>query len=132
MEGREYPTDVFEARNPNGVYLPRTGEEAIALRIFHSTKPADGVPSDPADVGFFSILDLPTAVRFNLPIAELTNGCRPTGRRAYDRQHPAPGTRPMTTANGFHVPAPAPSDPGAWPLVKVDHALVPQAQTRPR
>ena len=86
-KGVKYPTDLFEARNPNGVYLPRTGEEDIALRLFHSTKPADGVPTNPADVGFFSILDLPTARRFNLPIAKLTTGFGKPGRDGELGQH---------------------------------------------
>jgi hypothetical protein len=122
--GVKYPTNVFEARNPNGVYLPRTGEEDIALRLFHSTKPADGVPTNPADVGFFSILDLPTALRFNLPIARLTTGVgkpvvMPTTASI------SAGYAAMKSENGFSVATAAPSDPQAWPLVKVDHALVP-------
>ena len=69
-----YPTDVFAARNSNGVYFPRIGEEGIAQRLFADTKPADSVPTDPLDAGEIGILDLPTAVRFQLPIANLTNG----------------------------------------------------------
>jgi hypothetical protein len=125
-KGVKYPTDVFEARNPNGVYLPRTGEEDIALRLFHSTKPADGVPTNPADVGFFSILDLPTALRFNLPIAGLTTGPgSPVVAPTTDSI--LAGYEAMTTVNGFHVPTATPTSPEAWPLVKVDHALVPKA-----
>ena len=33
----KYPTDIFEARNPNGVYLPRQGEESEAQRLFADT-----------------------------------------------------------------------------------------------
>lgn len=121
----KYPTDIFEARNPNGVYLPRTGEEDIALRLFHSTKPADGVPTNPADVGFFSILDLPTASRFALPIANLTTGVGKPVVTVNPTTIEAGFASMTTTADGFHVAAAAPSDRAAWPLTKVDHALVP-------
>jgi hypothetical protein len=125
-KGVKYPTNVFEARNPNGVYLPRTGEEDIALRLFHSTKPADGVPTNAADVGFFSILDLPTALRFNLPIAGLTTGPgSPVVTPTTDSI--LAGYEAMTTVNGFHVPTATPTNPAAWPMAKVDHALVPTA-----
>ncbi len=72
-KGVKYPTECSRPGTRTAC-TSATGEEDIALRIFHSTKPADGVSTSPADVGFFSILDLPTAVRFNLPIAGLTNG----------------------------------------------------------
>ena len=124
-QGVKYPTDLFEARNPNGVYLPRTGEEDIALRLFHSTKPADGVPTNPADVGFFSILDLPTARRFNLPIAKLTTGFGIPAVTVSSASIEAGYQEMTTTREGFHVAVAAPADPLAWPLTKVDHALVP-------
>ena len=112
LEGRE-STDqrVHEARNPNGVYLPRTGEEDIALRLFHSTKPADGVPTNPADVGFFSILDLPTARRFNLPIAKLTTGFGKPAVTVNSASIEAGYQAMTTTREGFHVAAAAPADP---------------------
>ena len=125
-KGVKYPTDVFEARNSNGVYFPRTGEEGIALRMFHSTKPADSVSTSPSDVGFIAILDLPTAVRFNLPIAGLTNGIgAPVVGPTTDSI--LAGYEAMTTVDGFHVPPAAPTNPQAWPLAKVDHTLVPEA-----
>jgi ABC-type phosphate transport system substrate-binding protein len=124
-QGVKYPTDIFEARNPNGVYLPRTGEEDIALRLFHSTKPADGVPTNPADVGFFSILDLPTASRFALPVAKLTTGVGKPVVVASAASIDAGYKSMTTTTDGFRVAAAVPGDPQAWPLTKVDHALVP-------
>ena len=70
----EYPTDVFEARLPDGVYFPRVGEEGVAQRVFAETKPAESIPTDSLNAGFFGVLDLPTASRFRLPIARLTTG----------------------------------------------------------
>ena len=124
--GVQYPTDVFEARNPTGAYLPRTGEEGVGLKLFHSTKPADGVSSSPSDVGFFGVLDLPTARRFDLPTAELTGGVGKPSVGAAVASIQA-GYRAMTvTAKGFHVEPGSPTDPEAYPLTKVDHALTPK------
>ena len=112
-KGVKYPTDAFEARNPNGVYLPRTGEEDIALRMFYSTKPADSVSTNPADTGFFGILDLPTAVRFNLPIARLTNGVgKPVVTPTIESIHA--GYKAMTTARVSRAGR-RPSSPQACP-----------------
>jgi hypothetical protein len=121
--GVKYPTDIFEARNPNGVYLPRTGEESVGQRLFHSTKPADGVSSSPSDVGFFGVIDLPTARRFDLPTVKLTKGVGKSSVGA-DVASIQAGYRAMTvTAKGFHVEPGSVSDPQAYPLTKVDHAL---------
>src|SRR5207245_184108 len=46
-KGVLYPTDVFDARLPDGVYFPRAGEEGVAQRLFSGTKPADTIPTDP-------------------------------------------------------------------------------------
>jgi len=134
--GVKYPTDVFEARNPSGAYLPRTGEETVALNVFHATKPAEGVPSAPSDVGFFAVLDLPTARRFDLPTAELTDGVGKPSVAANVASIQA-GYRDMTPdAKGFYVMPGAPTDPAAYPLTKVDHAMaptdVPNALTKAR
>jgi hypothetical protein len=127
--GIQYPTNIFEARNPNGVYLPRTGEENIAQRLFHSTKPADSTAKNPADVGFFGILDLPIASRFRLPIAKLTTGVGAPVVTVSPATIEA-GYKAMTTSqDGFHVEPAAPADPAAWPLSKVDHAMVPTTKT---
>ena len=48
--------------------------KAVAQRLFAQTNPADSVPTDPLDAGQIGVLDLPTAERFKLPIAKLTNG----------------------------------------------------------
>ena len=120
-----YPTDVFESRNATGAYVPHTGEEGVALKLFHATKPADGVSSIPSDVGFMGVLDLPTARRFDLPTAQLTDGVGQPTVSATD-QHPsrvpAYEARPRRASTSFR---PTLSDPEAYPLTKVDHALTP-------
>ena len=121
----QYPTDVFESRNATGAYVPRTGEENVALKLFHATKPADGVASVPSDVGFMGVLDLPTARRFDLPTAELTNGVGKPTVSATDPSIQAAYRLTTPTAKGYYVVPPNLPDPGAYPLTKVDHALAP-------
>ena len=134
--GVKYPTSVFEARNPSGAYLPRTGEEGVALRLFHSTKPAESVSSQPSDVGFLGVIDLPTARRFDLPTAKLTTGVgKPVVGADVDSIQAA--YRAMTpTPNGFYVSPGTMSDPSVYPLTVVDHAMaptdVPNALTKAR
>lgn len=121
-----YPTDVFAARNSNGVYFPRIGEEGIAQRLFANTKPADSVPTDPLDAGEIGILDLPTAEQFKLPVANLTNGVgQPvvaanawTIAAAYSGMHTSPA--------GFHNEPAVVRGANAYPLAKVDQAMVPK------
>ncbi len=120
-----YPTDVFESRNATGAYVPHTGEEGVALKLFHATKPADGVSSVPSDVGFMGVLDLPTARRFNLPTAQLTNGVGKPSVSATVTSIQAAYRLMTPTAKGYYVVSPTLSDPEAYPLTKVDHALAP-------
>src|SRR4051794_19360561 len=120
-----YPTDVFAARNSNGVYFPRIGQEGVARRLFASTKPADSIPTDALNAGLVGILDLPTAVRFKLPIAKLTTG---VGKPVVgvDAASLTAGYNAMrTTPIGFHFMPGVVRNPLAYPLTKVDHAVLP-------
>jgi phosphate transport system substrate-binding protein len=125
----QYPTDIFEARLPDGVYFPRIGEEGVAQRLFAHTKPAESIPTDPLNAGFVGVLDLPTATRFHLPIARLTDGVgKPVVTlgltSAFD------GYRAMrASGGGFHSEPDAPGNPEAYPLMKVDSAMVPPTLT---
>ncbi len=73
-KGVQYPIDIFETRLPDGVYFPRVGEEGVAERLFAATKPAEDIPTNALNAGFFGVVDLPIAARFRLPVAKLTNG----------------------------------------------------------
>jgi ABC-type phosphate transport system substrate-binding protein len=123
-QGVKYPTDVFEARAPTGAYLPRTGEEAAAVRLFHADTAQD-ILASPADFGFFSVLDLPTARRFALPIANLTTGVGKPVVAPNDASIKAAESAMTTTPEGFHVMPGTPRGTDQWPLTKVDHAMVP-------
>jgi hypothetical protein len=125
----EYPIDVFEARLPDGVYFPRVGEEGVAQRLFASTKPAESIPTDSLNAGFFGVLDLPTAARFRLPVARLTNGA---GRRAVTlgSESAQAGFRAMERSpEGFYSAPAVVKAPRAYPLMKVDQAMVPPKLT---
>jgi hypothetical protein len=127
-KGVHYPTDIFEARLPDGVYFPRVGEEGVAQRLFSETKPAESIPTDALNAGFIGVLDLPTAARFRLPIARLTNGVgQPVV--SLDGLSATGGFDAMQTSPaGFHTePARVPKT--AYPLMKVDSAMVPAKLT---
>jgi hypothetical protein len=126
----DYPTDVFEANLPDGVYLPRVGEEGVAQRIFAETKPAESIPTDALNAGFFGVLDLPTASRFRLPVAKLTTGVgRPVV--ALDPLSAQAGFRAMSKSpEGFYTIPATTKGAEAWPLMKVDQAMVPPKLTQ--
>jgi ABC-type phosphate transport system substrate-binding protein len=120
-----YPTSIFENRALDDSYLPREGEYQVVTHVFYGARPADTSPLDPASTGFIGIVDLPAADRFDLPTAKLVNA---TGAAV------APTTASITA--GYHamvagpdgtlVPNFASTDPTAYPLVKVDYAMVPK------
>ena len=125
----KYPTDLFDARDPNGVYLPRTGEEGVAQRLFAQTNPADSVPTDALDAGQIGVLDLPTAERFKLPIAKLTNGpSSPVVAVTPDSLAAGFANMQKSSAGFYSMPATV-SAPGVYPLAKVDAAMVPPKLT---
>jgi len=127
--GIHYPTDVFQARNSNGVYFPRIGEEGIAQRLFADTKPADSIPTDTLDAGEIGILDLPTAERFKLPIANLTNGVGQPVVAPNAWSLTAGYDQMKTTSAGFHYMPAVVTAANAYPLTKVDQAMVPKQLT---
>ena len=122
----QYPTDVFAARNSNGVYFPRIGEEGVAQRLFANTKPADSVPTDPLDAGEIGILDLPTAEQFKLPVANLTNGVGQPVVPANAWTIAAGYNAMRTSPAGFHSEPAVVRGANAYPLTKVDQAMVPK------
>ncbi len=124
-----YPTDVYAARNSNGVYFPRIGQEGVARRLFAGTKPADSVPTDALNAGLVGILDLPTALRFKLPIAQLTNGVGKPVVAVTGAGLTAGYNAMRTTTNGFHFMPGVVKNPLAYPLTKVDHAMLPTKLT---
>jgi ABC-type phosphate transport system substrate-binding protein len=120
-----YPTDVFEAVDGNTAYVPRQGETEVGRRLFYGVTPTGGSAVSTSDYGFMGLVDLPTAARYNLPVAKLVNASG-TGV-APDTASILAGYGAMKTdPNGItKSPDFASTNPAAYPLVKVDYAMVP-------
>ena len=106
-QGLSYPRDLFENVAQSSQFLPRAGQRGVALRLFYGVRPAGTTQENPAEVGFIGIVDLPTAPTpeaILAGVAALTEG--PGGVLTFD-----PGAR----------------DAAAYPLVKVDYAMVPRS-----
>jgi hypothetical protein len=120
-----YPTDVFENVDSNTAYVPRQGENEVGQRVFYGVTPTGGSALPTVNYGFMGIVDLPTAHRFNLPVAKLVNA---TGRAvAPDEASILAGYAAMKTAPDGITKFPdfATTAADAYPLVKVDYAMVP-------
>ncbi len=123
--GYSYPRDAFELVDNDPGYLPRQGQKSIATRMFYGVSPT-GTQAEPTSArGVIGIVDLPTAKRFGLQVAGLL---MPNGsvvqvtedsilRGIADAEVSAAGTL---------VADPTPEDPLAYPMIKVDYAMVPK------
>jgi hypothetical protein len=126
-----YPRPLFENVGQSTQFLPRTGQRAVALRMFYGVRPRGTNRQSPSETGFIGIVDLPTARRFGLPTARLINAAgvavAPTDESilaGYRAMKPDPHDATVRIAD---VASP---DPAAYPLVMVDYAMVPkQART---
>lgn len=121
--GYTYPQDLFENVGQSGQFLPRSGQEQVALRMFYAVQP-NGTQSERTDeIGFVGIVDLPTAKRFGLPTAKLMND---SGQAVAPTEDSIlAGYRAMKKSeNNLLVTDTQPADPDAYPLVKVDYAMV--------
>lgn len=123
-KGIEYPTDVFQNVAQDTGYITSSGEADVALRAFYGVKPGQRVAQSTDQLGLFGIVDLPTAVRFNLPVVKLVNAA---GQAVLpDEDGLSAGLAAMTTNPDGVTRSPnyATTDPKAYPLVKVDYAMV--------
>lgn len=123
-EDYPYPRDLFENVAQSSQFLPRAGQRNVALRMFYGVRPAGSTQENPAEIGFMGIVDLPTARRFGLQTARLIN---PAGEAvAASEESVLAGLQTMArTPAGTLTMDGATADPAAYPLVKVDYALVP-------
>ena len=122
----QYPTDIFQSlATQDGGYLPLQGERPVARKTFYGVKPAEVTPLDPKHVGFIGVVDLATAQRYRLPVAKLVNAA---GKAvAPDAAGLAAGYAAMkTNPDGItKYPDLSSTNAEAYPLVKVDYAMVP-------
>ena len=120
-----YPTDVFEDVDGNTAYVPRQGESEVARRVFYGVTPTGGEALSTLNYGFMGLVDLPTAERFDLPVAKLVNA---SGHAVAPNEasilagYAAMKTQPdgITKFPDFST-----TDADAYPLVKVDYAMMP-------
>jgi hypothetical protein len=133
-KGIAYPTDIFEARNPNtiGNYNPRTGTLTNSRRLFNFQAPGDGVAVSKRDDGVLGVFDVVTAHQFGFPVAKVQRANAAPGDPfvAPDGAGLTPGLRAMkANADGVSRWADVGAAGGAYPLVKVDYAMVPTSGT---
>ena len=128
--GYSYPRDAFELVDTDPFYLPRQGQKNIALRLFYGVSPT-GTQAEPTSTrGFIGIVDLPTAKRFGLQVAGLL---KPDGSVILPTDDSiARGVADADVSpSGVLVADPTPEDPLAYPMVKVDYAMVPKTFDTP-
>jgi ABC-type phosphate transport system substrate-binding protein len=121
-----YPTDEFQnVESAATGYLPIQGETQVARKLFYAVKPAETTPNTPSELGFIGVLDLPTAMRYGLPTAKLVNASG--AAVAPDAAGIAAGYKEMVTNPDGVTKYPnfATTDAAAYPLVKVDYAMIP-------
>jgi ABC-type phosphate transport system substrate-binding protein len=124
-QGYTYPKDIFENVSGDNAYLARQGQRAVALRLFYGVSPTGQVRENTAFNGVIGIVDLPTARRFGLKVARLVQADNSVV--AVTDESMAKGLAAMEpTASGTLVADVTPDDPAAYPLVRIDYAMVPR------
>jgi hypothetical protein len=127
-----YPTDTFEQRDPllAGVYVPRVGTLTNARRLFNFEAPGDAVLASRYTDGLFGIIDAVAARGFDLPTASILPDNAPAGTpfvapTATGLERGLAAMQVQHGTGGHTLLANSSATGGAYPLVKVDYALVP-------
>jgi ABC-type phosphate transport system substrate-binding protein len=123
--GYSYPRDAFELVDNDSRYLPRQGQKNIATRMFYGVSPTGTQAEVTSARGVIGIVDLPTAKRFGLQVAGLL---MPNGSvvQVTDDSILRGIADAELSAAGTLVADPTPEDPLAYPMIKVDYAMVPK------
>jgi len=123
--GYSYPRDAFELVDNDSRYLPRQGQKNIATRMFYGVSPTGTQAEVTSARGVIGIVDLPTAKRFGLQVAGLL---MPNGSvvQVTDDSILRGIADAEVSAAGTLVADPTPEDPLAYPMIKVDYAMVPK------
>jgi hypothetical protein len=123
--GYSYPRDAFELVDNDPGYLPRQGQKSIATRMFYGVSPTGTQAELTSARGVIGIVDLPTAKKFGLQVAGLL---KPDGSvvQVTDDSILRGIADAELSAAGTLVADPTPEDPLAYPMIKVDYAMVPK------
>ena len=123
--GYTYPRDAFELVDNDPAYLPRQGQKSIATRLFYGVSPNGTQAELTSARGVIGIVDLPTAKKFGLQVAGLL---KPDGSvvQVTDDSILRGIADAELSAAGTLVADPTPEDPLAYPMIKVDYAMVPK------
>lgn len=120
-----YPTDIFESRAAGSGYIPLTTQRPVGVRMFYGVNPS-GIIVQPDFQGVIGIVDLPTARRYGMATASIVNAAG--AAVAPTTESILAGYSAMTlNSDGTRVANPYTMNPAAYPLVKVDHAMVTNA-----
>ncbi len=120
FKNKVYPVENFEiAASDSSGFVPHTGEIDAARRLFYQARP-DGTQS--SNQGYIGLLSRSNAVRFGLPMASLVNGA---GKAvAPDQAGLLAGVQALHLVDGALVPDVTSTAPAAYPLTKIDYAMV--------
>ena len=123
--GYTYPQDLFETVSPDNSYLPRQGQRAVSLKLFYGVTPTGTARENTTTTGIIGVVDLPTAKRFGLKVAKIAQSDG-TSVAPTDATILAGVADMDTTPEGLLIADTSPDDLTAYPLVKIDYALVPK------
>jgi len=123
--GYSYPRDIFETVSPDTAYLPRQGQRAVSLKLFYGVTPTGTARENTSSTGFIGVMDLPSAKRFGLNVAKIAQSDG-TSVAPTDETILAGIADMDETPEGLLVADPTPEDLTAYPLVKIDYAMVPK------
>jgi ABC-type phosphate transport system substrate-binding protein len=123
--GYSYPQDLFETVSADSSYLPRQGQRAVSLKLFYGVTPTGSVRENTTTTGFIGIVDLPTAKRFGLKVAKIAQSDG-TSVAPTDASILAGIADMESSPEGLLIADTTPDDLTAYPLVKIDYALVPK------
>ena len=123
--GYTYPQDLFETVSPDSLYLPRQGQRLVSLKLFYGVTPTGTARENTTTTGIIGIVDLPTAKRFGLKVAKIAQSDG-TSVAPTDASILAGIADMESTPEGLLIADTTPDDLTAYPLVKIDYALVPK------
>jgi|APGre2960657468_1045069.scaffolds.fasta_scaffold02081_5 ABC-type phosphate transport system substrate-binding protein len=122
--GYTYPQDIFETVSQDSLYLPRQGQRSVSLKLFYGVTPTGTERETTSSTGIIGVVDLPTAKRFGLKVAKIVQSDG-TSVAPTDESILAGIADMDTTPEGLLVADSTPEDVLAYPLVKIDYAMVP-------